>query len=130
MMQRHAGFTLIELMIAVAIVGILAAIAYPSYQQYVLRTNRNAAQGCLTELAQWMERYYATHMVYTGATLPNTACRADLAARYTFSFATVPSATAYTVQAVPQGAQTKDVCGTLTVNHAGNRTPSTAGCWN
>ena len=76
----HRGFTLVELMIVVAIVGILAAIAYPSYTQHVLKTHRRAAQACLLELAQWMERYYTSKMTYAGASLPNTSCRNDLTA--------------------------------------------------
>ncbi|MFN3957345.1 MAG: type IV pilin protein [Tepidimonas ignava] len=128
--MSHRGFTLIEVMITVAIIGILAAIAYPSYQQYVLRTNRNAAQGCLVELAQWMERYYATHMSYAGASLPSTSCQTDLAARYTFSFQETPSATTFRIQAVPRGAQVGDTCGTLSINQLGARTPTTSGCWN
>jgi type IV pilus assembly protein PilE len=129
--NRQRGFTLIELMVVVAIVGILAAIAYPSYKQHVLKTHRRAAQACLLELAQWMERYYTNKMTYAGATLPNTTCRNDLATRYTFSFSGTPDANSYTIQAVPRttGPQASDPCGTLTVNHTGARSPTTAGCW-
>jgi type IV pilus assembly protein PilE len=137
--NRQRGFTLIELMIVVAIVGILAAISYPSYKQHVLKTHRRAAQACLLELAQWMERYYTQHtyqttnqleqMTYEGAELPNTTCRNDLATRYTFSFSVTPDANSYEIQAVAKGPQASDACGTLTVDHTGKRSPTTAGCW-
>jgi len=129
--NRQRGFTLIELMVVVAIVGILAAIAYPSYKQHVLKTHRRAAQACLLELAQWMERYYTNRMTYAGATLPNTTCRNDLATRYRFSFRGRPNANSYTIQAVPvtTGPQKSDECGTLTVKHTGERSPTRPGCW-
>nr|WP_269461308.1 type IV pilin protein [Hydrogenophilus thermoluteolus] len=117
------------------IIGILAAIAYPSYRNHVLKTRRSAAQGCLVELAQWMERFYTTNLRYdqdssgTAVSLPNTQCRQDLADYYTFSFSGNPTATTFTLQAVPQGAQASDSCGTLTLNQAGVRSPTTAGCW-
>ncbi|MGC8853872.1 MAG: type IV pilin protein [Halothiobacillaceae bacterium] len=131
-MKSSKGFTLIELMIAVAIVGILAAIAYPSYQQYVLKTRRAAAQGCLQELAQWMERYYTSNMTYANANLPQTSCRNDLADFYAFSFNGTPDGASYTLQAVAQGKQADDKagntsCSPLTLNHQGSRSP--AACW-
>lgn len=137
------GFTLIELMITVAIVGILAAIAYPAYTNHVLKTRRAAASACLTELSQWMERNYTTCLRHdrtgaacgtnlTSAELPALSCRADLAASYTFSFTANPTASAYTLQAAPQGPQAGDTrCGTLTLTHVGAKGATAAtGCWN
>lgn len=63
----QAGFTLIELMIAVAIIGILAAIAYPSYLEHVKSTRRGDAQGDLASFANAMERYYTRNSTYIGA---------------------------------------------------------------
>jgi type IV pilus assembly protein PilE len=140
---RQHGFTLIELMITVAIVGILAAVAYPSYLSHVQKTRRAAATACLTELSQWMERNYTTCLAYnrTGAgcatamdsaQLPALSCRNDLATTYTFSFTAAPTASAYALRAVPQNAQASDTrCGTLTLDQAGAKGASaTSGCWN
>jgi type IV pilus assembly protein PilE len=123
------GFTLIELMIAVAIVGILAAIAYPSYQNHVVKTRRKTAEACMVELAQFMERYYTTNMKYTGATLPTTQCQTDLASYYTFNFGSGPNDTSYTLKAEAQGVQaTKDAaCKILNLTHTGAKSPSA--CW-
>ncbi len=128
--MENRGFTLVELMIAIAVIAILAAIAYPSYEQYVLRTHRAAARSCLVELAQWMERYYSSHMTYAGAALPSTACQADLAARYTFGLDGSPTSAAYRLKAQPIGTQMRDSCGALTIDQRDQRTPVTAGCWN
>lgn len=127
-----AGFTLIELMIAVAVIGVLAAIAYPSYQQYVLRANRVDAQAVLTETAQFMERYFTTNGTYVGGTLLSSVSpkgASGSAVKYDVDFSAAPSATAFTVRAVPRGSQAGDSCGTLTLSNTGAQTPATAGCW-
>lgn len=71
--SRQAGFTLIELMIVVAIVGILAAIAWPAYQNYVESARRADAQGALMSLANAMERFHTTNRTYAGASVGSGA---------------------------------------------------------
>lgn len=133
---RHGmpGFTLIELMIVVAIVAILAAVAYPSYNEHIIKTRRKAGASCLAEAAQFMERYYTTQLTYVGAD-PALACETDIAGNYTIAAGAL-TATAYTLSATPVGAQaTKDTaCGTLGVNQAGIRTKTGSAstvteCW-
>lgn len=138
--RRHqSGFTLVELMITVAIMAILTAIVIPSYKAYVVKANRGAAKACMGEYAQFMERYYTTagNLSYAGAS-PSLGCASDanLNAAYTFSVSVnVNSPRLYTVTATPTGAQlSRDTqCGTLTLDQAGtrNRTGSAAltSCW-
>jgi type IV pilus assembly protein PilE len=124
------GFTLIELMITVAIVAILASVALPSYQNYIARGRRDTAKACLLERAQYMERHYTTNMAYTGgASAPATPCVTELAAHYTFDFNGAPTATTFTARATAQGGQaTRDAaCSPLTVTQAGVKSP--ANCW-
>lgn len=137
--KRHPrlakGFTLIELMIAVAIVAILVAIAVGSYDFATVKTRRAAAKGCLTEGAQYMERYYTLHFSYSDATEPPSlpVCSADVTDFYAVAFATgMPTATAYTIEAVPQGGQaTSDTkCGTLSINQTGVKGATDVdACW-
>lgn len=132
---RGAGFTLVELMIVVAIVGILAAIAYPGYQKQVAKTRRSDAKAGLVELQNFMERWYTEHNCY------NASCAVDGAGPslpaphsggqyYDYSLNAVARST-YTLQAVPKtgSPQENDTCGTLTLDNKGTRLPVTAGCW-
>lgn len=121
------GFTLIELMIVVAIIGILAAIAYPSYQQYIIRANRTAAQTEMMDIANRQQQFlmadraYAdtTKMKASGYTLPS-----EVSAKYGYDIVVDNDATppTFTITFKPSGTQKDD--GDLTLNHAGTKTPS------
>lgn len=132
---RPRGFTLVELMVVVMIVAILSAIAIPSYTRHIARTNRSAAKACLSEAAQFMERYYTTNLTYDGATL-RLGCQTEskLDQRYTLAVSNLDAKT-YTVTATPVGAQaSRDVrCGALSVDQDGKRGAEGVGgvadCW-
>jgi type IV pilus assembly protein PilE len=138
-MLHSRGFTLIELMIVVVVVAILAALAYPSYTSYIVKTHRKAAEGCLSEYANYMERYYTSNLSYKNASVANTPldCKSQTSAWYTYSFPSAPSSTEYTVQAVPVAGSVqaaKDAgCGTLSLDQTGARnvsgSDSIAQCW-
>lgn len=123
--RRSSGFTLLELMIVIAIIAVLASIAYASYQRNIVETRRKAATACLQEGAQFMERWYTTRLTYVGGS-PAPACETDLARFYSFPAPTVATGTAYTLTAVPLNQQlARDtLCGTLSLNQTGARTES------
>lgn len=126
---ESAGFTLIELMIAVAIVAILASVAYPSYVQYVLRSNRAAAQGAMTDLASRQQQFFVDTRSFAGTVAGlRASVPADVAANYTITIALDAGPPAgFTLTATPQGRQASDTCGTMTIDEAGAKTP--ADCW-
>lgn len=132
--RKQAGFTLIELMIVVAIVGILAAVAYPSYQEHVRKARRADAQTALLELGQFMERYYTANGTYVGAALPFDEAPKDGATKfYDLSFSAGPTATTYTLQAAVKGAMAGDACGSLRIANTGAKTKTGSAdislCW-
>lgn len=131
---RQTGFTLIELMIAVAVVGILAAVAYPSYQNQIRKGRMSQAQSDLLEMAQFMERCFASNNTYQNCALPITASPRSGTAYYAITVQT-PARTQFTLRAAPNstGGQNLQMCGTLTINQQGVRTFSgsatAAQCW-
>ena len=133
--RSSGGFTLIELMIVVVIVAILGGIALPNYRNYVMRSNRTAAQSFMLNVASRQEqvlldtRNYAAaanNAAFGAAGNPLPSVPGEITALYTFSV--VPNMLAvppgFTITAVPGGSQIKDPAGTLTLNQAGTRTPA------
>jgi len=140
--KKPYGFTLIELMITLAIVAILAAIAYPSYREQVARGRRSEAQIALLDAAQWMERQYTLGNRYDqkadgtaidAAALPSLSARTQAA--YTLAFASgQPTASAFTLTMAPKGPMTGDRCGTFELSNRGEKTVSggtaqASDCW-
>lgn len=146
--QSNAGFTLIELMITVAIIGILAAIAFPSYSSYVARARRADARTQLLQAAQFMQRFYAANDQYRYDRAGNQV--EDVVAQTNLKQSPPPPDPAiYTlnVQASTSGAQSftltmapvvgkpmaTDACGSFTLNSLGTRgvtgTKSRDECW-
>ncbi|MDE2414413.1 MAG: type IV pilin protein [Comamonadaceae bacterium] len=125
-MQRHPhqrGFTLIELMIVVAVVGILSAIAYPSYAEYIRRGHRADARAGLLQAAQWMERAATATGTYPTALPTNLTWSGDTSKRYDIGFLAGNTNAAYTLTATPRnpGPQAGDKCGTYTLSNTGLR---------
>jgi len=126
------GFTMIELMIVIAIIGILAAIAYPSYGEYVKKTRRSDAQLALLSGVQAMERCKSTRYSYVGCSVPS----ASPDGHYTLSIGGL-SASAYTLTATAaaDGLQAGDTgCTELTIDATSDRGPKesdgSVACWN
>jgi type IV pilus assembly protein PilE len=130
--RRAQGFTLIELMIVVAIVAILATIANASYQHFVVKSRRAAAATSLQERAHYMERYYTTVLTYAGAPAP-AQCGPDLNDFYVIAFNGTPGAKTFTLTATPTSSQNDSKCGTLSINAQGVRGETGSGtvadCW-
>ena len=135
--KPHNGFTLIEVMIVVAIIGILAAIGYPSYQEQVAKSRRADAQRALMEAEQYMRRFFSARDTFEGASLPDglaTSPRKGSGPKaYDIQLiedgdavetTTDASASSFTLRAERTGSMANDRCGDLTITNTGVKTLS------
>jgi len=128
-MKKMRGFTLIEVMVAVAIVAIIASIGYPSYLDHVRKSRRAEAQSTLMSIASRQQQMILDTRRYADTVSAlNIAVPTSVSQNYTISIslgsATIPS---FIVQATPLGAQRSDSCGPLSISQAGVKTPTN--CW-
>jgi len=138
MRNNQRGFTLIEIMIVVVILGIIASIALPNYQEYVRKGNRTEAKSALLEAAQALERYYSVNGTYLSgsalASVYKTSVPPGGTALYTIAVVGTPTADTYTLQASRAGTMGGDPCGNYRISHTGVKTldgasKSLAECW-
>lgn len=122
MNTKLRGFTLIELMVAVAILGILAAIAYPNYMEHVRTGHRTAARAALLDAAQALERYYSINGTYlvggSLASVYDTQVKPGGTVVYELA-ASAATNDSYTLQATGKALMASDACGTYSVTHTG-----------
>lgn len=123
--KSEQGFTLIELLVVVVITAILAAVAIPSYRNYVIKSNRSAAESFMLSIANKQEQYlldartYATTLNGLGLSIP-----ADVAKNYSFSIAAsnpTSAPPAYSITATPAAAQNDTQCGVIATDQTGNK---------
>ena len=149
--MNQGGFPLVELMIVVAIIGLLAMIGYPSYEEYIRRANRTEAKNLMMRIAGEQEKFFSTFNRYSGSingartgdpatsglNMPDTTqdirggvLDANDRAYYTVAVALTDANLGYTLTATPVGTQqSSDRCGAFVLDSRGNRTADEDGCW-
>ena len=128
-MSKNSGFTLIELLITVAIVGILASVAYPSYTSFVLRSDRSEGQRELLRIANLQEQLYTDSRAYTDDMKKFGLSDPYITESKKYSIDAVVAGDTFILTATAKNSQTKDTaCLSLTVNEAGVKTPKGI-CW-
>ena len=127
-MKIQSGFSLIELLIVIALLGILTAIAVPQYNAYRIRSNRAEGKVALVQAAQALERLYTRESSYANGKVGTTFPAKSEHQLYELSFSDGPNATGYTLRATGLGPQAGDAgCTPLTLTSTGAKGP--AGCW-
>lgn len=134
--RQQAGFTLMELLVALVVMGILMAIAIPNYNEYVRRTHRANARAALQQAAQWMERVATAQGSYP--LMLDSSMTSVEGGRYTIDFDGVPTNSSFRLIAerVSTAGNAHDVCGDLTLTHTGVKgiknqpgSMTAANCW-
>jgi type IV pilus assembly protein PilE len=129
---RQLGFTLIEVLVAMACVAVLVTVAWPSYQGLLERSQRAQARTALLQAAHWLERAASANGNYPASTdIPASVLQVE-GQRYQIQVTSSPQS--YALSATPIGTQSADACGTLTLNHLGVRgvqgaSQTAAQCW-
>jgi len=138
-MLKAKGVTLMEVMITVAIIGILSAIAIPSYSTYVTKSRQGEAKSALLELGQFMERHYTANSSYgtvsagvttslTATDLPFSAIPKDGGNTY-YTVAVSSTAQTFDITLTPTGVMSGDSCGNYTLDEQGVHNPTSSDCW-
>lgn len=123
--KREEGFSLVELMIAVAIVSILASIALPSYRAYIVKSRRTDIQREMVSYGQALERWYTTNGTYQNSAATDCGVAYTGSATYYTVTGTCTTATAYSISAVPVSSSSQAGDGTQTLDNTGAK----AGTW-
>lgn len=130
LMDRIRGFTLIELMIVVAVIGVLAAVAYPNYTEYLRKSRRADCKAVMLTYANALERRFSTDNAYPDD-LGGFTCPSDGGTTtYALNLNVANGGTSYILTAVPAGTQAGDSCGTLSLSNTGAKAATGTGtCW-
>jgi type IV pilus assembly protein PilE len=129
--KSSIGFTLIEMIVVVVMIGILAAIAVPNYSEYIQRGYRSAAQAYISDLASRQTQFFLDRRAYaTTVAALNVPAPAEIVNRYNVTVvANLGPPATFTLTATPTGTQVGDRCGVMTIDQAGNRGAAAIRCW-